>query len=350
MNKENTSIEQLPDTLRYVSGSEAGYTRMIKGKGYAYYYDGVLVKDEKLIKRFNSLIIPPAWKNVWICSKANGHLQATGIDIKGRKQYIYHPEWQKLRHQNKFARILEFGKALPCIRKRIKQDIRKRKYSKQKVVAIALELMEQTLIRAGNSFYRDQNNSFGLTTLTNKHVSIKGSEIFFNFRGKKGVLHKIKVSDRSLAKRLKDVKEIRGQSLFQYLDEHGNSRVLDSGDLNEYIQECTNQDFTSKDFRTWSGTVWAFRKLCELEAFENKTQCKNNLIEMYDFVASKLGNTRSVCKKYYVSDTLVRAYENQLTLPYFKRALRNGGKLSEIEKAEKQLLNLLKDPALAEMA
>jgi len=349
MNDENTSNGLLTDTLRYVSGSEAGYTRVIKGKGYAYYRDGILVRDEKLIKRFNSLIIPPAWKNVWICSCDKGHLQATGIDIKGRKQYIYHPEWQKMRHQHKFARILEFGKALPCIRKRIKQDIRRKKYNKEKVVAIALELMEQTLIRAGNSFYRDQNKSFGLTTLTNKHVSINGSEIFFNFRGKKGVLHKIKVSDRSLAKRLKDVKEIRGQSLFQYLDEQGNARVLDSGDLNEYIQRCTNQDFTSKDFRTWSGTVWAFRKLCEMEAFENKTQCKRNLLDMYDFVASKLGNTRSVCKKYYVSDTLVKAYEKNITEPYFKRALRKGGKLSEIEKAEKQLLNLLKDPALAEL-
>jgi len=335
------STNNLSSTLKYIPDTIEGYTRISKGKGFAYYFKGDLVKDQYLIKRFHSLVIPPAWKNVWISPTENGHLQVTGIDVKGRKQYIYHPEWQQMQHEHKFARILEFGKALPCIRKNIRKDIRKRKYTKEKIVAIALQLMEETLIRAGNSYYREQNNSYGLTTLTNKHVQIHGSAIFFNFRGKKGVLHKIKVSDRSLAKQLKNVKEIPGQSLFQYLDKDGSICILDSGDLNEYIQYCTKQDFTSKDFRTWYGTVWAFRKLCELGSFENKTQYKNNIIEMYDFVASKLGNTRSVCKKYYVSDKLIKAYEDQTIFPFFKKALRKGGKLSDMEKAEKQLLQLL---------
>jgi len=346
MEEKDKSTNKLPAKLRYIPDTNEGYTRLAKGKGFAYYLNGELIKDNDLLKRFRSLVIPPAWQKVWICPNEHGHLQATGIDVKGRKQYIYHPEWQKMQHENKFARILEFGKALPCIRKNIRKDIRKKKYTKDKVIALALELMEETLIRAGNSYYRDQNNSYGLTTLTNKHVNINGSEIFFKFRGKKGVLHKIKVSDRSLAKQLKNVKEIRGQSLFQYLDEDGNTHILDSGDLNEYIQRCTKQDFTSKDFRTWSGTVWAFRKLCELEPFENQTHLKKNIIEVYDFVASKLGNTRSVCKKYYVSDTLIKAYENHYTLPYFKKALRKGGKLSEMEKAEKQLLLLLQDATI----
>jgi DNA topoisomerase-1 len=341
MKTKAESTKTQPSKLKYIPDTMEGYTRQPKGKGFAYFFNGSLVKKTDLIMRFNSLVIPPAWKSVWISPAENGHLQATGIDIKGRKQYIYHPEWQQMQHENKFARIAEFGKALPCIRKNIRKDIRKRRYTKEKIVAIALQLMEETLIRAGNSYYRDQNNSYGLTTLKNKHVQIQGSAIFFNFRGKKGVLHKIKVSDRSLAKQLKNVKEIPGQSLFQYVDKDGSISVLDSGDLNKYIQQCTKQDFTSKDFRTWYGTVWAFRKLCELGSFENQTQFKRNILEMYDFVASKLGNTRSVCKKYYVSDRLIKAYEEQTIVPFIKKALRKGGSLSEMEKAEKQLLQLL---------
>lgn len=335
------SMNKLSSTLRYIPDTIEGYTRKSNRKTPTYYLKESPVKDQNLINRFNSLVIPPAWGNVWICPAENGHLQATGIDVKGRKQYIYHSEWQQMQHENKFVRIVEFGKALPCIRKNIRKDIRKRKYTKEKIVAIALQLMEETLIRAGNSYYREQNNSYGLTTLKNKHVQIHGSAIFFNFRGKKGVLHKIKVSDRSLAKQLKSVKEIRGQSLFQYLGKDGSICVLDSGDLNEYIQYCTKQDFTSKDFRTWHGTVWAFRKLSELGTFENQTQYKKNIIEMYDFVASKLGNTRSVCKKYYVADKLIKAYEDQTIVPFLKKALHKRGKLSDTEKAEKQLLQLL---------
>ena len=339
----NQQENNLPPGLRYIPDQIEGYTRVAKGKGFAYYYKGERITDPSVLERLHSLIIPPAWQDVWICPKPNGHLQVTGKDVKGRKQYIYHPEWQKLRHENKFARIVEFGKALPCIRKRIQKDLRRKTMNREKVTAIALLLMEETLIRAGNGYYRDQNQSYGLTTLTNRHVKIDGSQIFFQFRGKKGVLHKIKVSNRSLAKRLKDVKEIPGQSLFQYLDEKGQVSELDSGDLNSYIQQCTRQEFTSKDFRTWYGTVWAFRKLCELQPFENVTQCRRNIIEMYDYVASKLGNTRTVCKKYYVSDSLVDAYERGLAVPYFKKAVRKGGKMTDMEKAERQLLQLLND-------
>jgi len=329
--------------LRYIPDTIPGYTRVRKGKGFAYYFKQSLINDKEVIMHFKSLAIPPAWKNVWISPHKDGHLQATGTDDRGRKQYLYHPSWVTMQEENKFFRLIAFGKALPCIRKHIRQDLRKKKNTKEKVVALALDLMEETLIRAGNDVYREQNNSYGLTTLTNKHVRINGDELFFRFRGKKGILHKIKLSDRYLAKQLSQVKEIPGQQLFQYVDERGNSCKLDSGDLNEYIQRCTQQDFTSKDFRTWSGTVWAFRKLGSLPPFDSEAQCKKNVLEMFDFVASKLGNTRSVCKKYYVADTLVSAYESKQALPYFKRAKYKSGKMTEAVKSEKQLLCLLQE-------
>lgn len=327
--------------LHYISDSETGYLRLRKGKGFAYYFKDCLVKEKKKIDQFKALVIPPAWKDVWICKNKNGHLQATGIDERGRKQYIYHPEWTRLQQENKFSRIIDFGKALPLIRKKIQQDRRKRNFTKNKVIALALEVMEETLIRAGNKYYRDQNDSYGLTTLTNKHVKVKGSEVIFKFKGKKGILHEINFSDSKLSKQLKNVKEIPGQHLFQYVNDDEEICSIDSGDLNRYIQECTKQDFTSKDFRTWHGTVWCFRKLCEMDPYKTQEECKSNIIESYDFVAAKLGNTRSVCRKYYVADILIKAYEDQSAFPYFKKAMRKGGKASDLQKAEKQVLKLL---------
>lgn len=327
--------------IRYVSDSDPGYERIRKGKGFAYYANGSLVKDQVILDRFKALVIPPAWRNVWICTKENGHLQVTGTDDRGRKQYLYHPEWTRLQQENKFNKIIDFGKALPSIRKKIKKDSQKRKLTKDKVLALVLQVMEETLIRTGNAHYRDENKSYGLTTLTNKHIRIDGAEICFQFRGKKGVQQNIKVQDRRLAKRLQDVKEIPGQHLFQYIDDQNEVCPIDSADVNQYIQACSQEDFSSKDFRTWFGTVWAFIKLAELPPFQNQTELRRNLIEMYDFVAVKLGNTRTVCKKYYVSHSLITAYEKGLTQPYFKTlsSKRTG---STIENAEKQLLKLLK--------
>ncbi len=329
------------DTLQYIPDSEPGYTRVRRGKGFAYYFNDSLIQDKKVIDRFKRLVIPPAWKKVWICLEENGHLQVTGLDDKERKQYLYHPEWTRLQQVSKFAKILDFGKSLPLIRKKIQKDSRKRKLTKDKVIALALEVMEETLIRTGNTYYRNQNDSYGLTTLTNKHVNIKGANILFKFRGKKGVMHEINVHDKKLARQLEDVKEIPGQQLFQYIDENGISCSIDSGDLNQYIQECTNQNFTSKDYRTWYGTVWAFKKLSEMEPYKTKKECKRNCKEMYRFVASKLGNTPSVCKKYYIADTLVKAYENKMAFPFFKKAMRKSGKATVLQKAEKQVLELL---------
>lgn len=337
----NLILDTPDQKLKYVQDSENGYKRVRKGRGFAYYFNDSIIDEEKLINRFKTLVIPPAWKNVWICKNKNGHLQATGIDDRGRKQYIYHPEWTKLQQENKFSRIIDFGKALPLIRKKIQQDRRKRKFTKNKVIALALETMEETLIRAGNKYYRDQNGSYGLTTLTNKHVKVKGSEVIFKFKGKKGVLHEISIRDPKLSKQLKDVKEIPGQHLFQYVDDDGEVHSIDSGDLNQYIQECTKQDFTSKDFRTWYGTVWCFRYLCGIEPFKTKGECKSNINDTYDFVASKLGNTRSVCRKYYVATALIKAYEDESAFAYFKKAMRKSSKASDLQKAEKQVLKLL---------
>src|SRR5690606_37535119 len=224
--------------LYYTPDSEPGYKRVRRGRGFAYYFDESLVQEKTILNRIRSLVIAPAWKNVWICTNENGHLQVTGVDDKGRKQYLYHQEWSRLQQENKFSKIIEFGKTLPRIRKKILNDSRKNKITKNKVIALALEVMEETLIRAGNAYYRDQNKSYGLTTLTNKHVAIQGSNIHFKFRGKKGVLHEITLNDSRLAKKLKDVKEIPGQHLFQYLDKNGEVCSIGSADLNQYIQEA----------------------------------------------------------------------------------------------------------------
>lgn len=329
--------------LQYVADSEPGYERVRKGKGFAYYSDGSLVKDKDLLDRFKSLVIPPAWRDVWICSNKNGHLQVTGIDDKGRKQYLYHPEWIRLQQENKFSKIIDFGKVLPSIRAKIQSDSRKRNLTKDKVIALALEVMEETLIRTGSTHYRDINKSYGLTTLMNKHVQINGSNIRFLFRGKKGVLHEINVNDKKLAKKLQNVKEIPGQHLFQYIDEDDEVYSISSTDINHYIQLCSQDDFSSKDFRTWFGTVWAFIKLSKYAPFKNKAEYEHNIVEMYDFVAQKLGNTRSVCKKYYVSNSLIEAYECGASKPYFERFVSECEKDSLLEHAEKQLLKLLED-------
>lgn len=328
--------------LRFTSDQQAGYTRIKKGKGYAFLdKHGNTVDNESIKQRLQALVVPPAWKSVWISHYANGHLQATGLDEKGRKQYIYHAQWNQLRQESKLAQILAFGYKLPKLRKAISRDLKKRKLDKAKVTAIALDIMEETLIRAGNHHYRKTYNSFGLTTLHNKHVKINGQLIFFKFVGKKGKEHQIKVSDKSLAKRLKSVMEIPGQELFQYYNERNEICTLDSGDLNEYIKHYTAEDFTSKDFRTWYGSLWAFKYLAALEAFQNKAMCKRNINQCLDFVAKKLGNTRTVCRQYYVCTDLLKAYEENSLQPYLTRMNRSRSKLSEDLNAEKFLMKFL---------
>jgi len=296
--------------LRYVSSDKKGYSRQKKGKGFIYLdTKEEEIKDPEILDHIKGLVIPPAWTDVWISPYPNGHLQATGYDVKVRKQYRYHSRWSKVRNDNKFGRILEFGKKLPALRKQINKDLRKRTLNREKVIAIALSVMNETAIRAGNSAYEKTYGSYGLTTLKNKHVSISGAETFFKFVGKKGVKQQIKFKDKSLSRLLKNVKELPGQELFQYVDENGEIKRLDSGDINDYLKNHMHEEFTSKDFRTWAGCIFALELMAVTEDFDCDSDCKKNIISIIDGVAARLGNTRTVSKKYYIHPDLITSYE-----------------------------------------
>lgn len=304
--------------LVYVNDAEPGIQRIKKGRSFAYIFRDKPLKDEKQIQRIQSLVLPPAWENVWICFLPNGHLQATGTDAKNRKQYRYHNLWNSLRNHTKFYRMLEFGKALPGIRLRLEKDLSKAGLSQEKVLAAIVMLMERTNIRVGNNIYEKLYGSFGLTTLKDKHVDIKGSSIRFSFKGKKGIEHDIALKNRKLAKIVQNCKDIPGKELFQYYDQDGNRHGVDSGMVNAYIKEISGEDFTAKDFRTWAGTVNAFLAFKELGNGDSETEQKKNLVAAIDRVAKELGNTRAVCKKYYVHPLLISLYESKSLNKYFE--------------------------------
>ena len=295
--------------LRYVSDTSPGYTRKPSGKGYGFYdKDGEPVKDKELIQRFNKLVIPPAYTNVWISPYENSHLQFTGTDAAGRKQYRYHADWNKLRNQSKYHRLQAFAAHLPAIRQRVDEDLQRRNLDHDKVLALVIRLMELTSIRIGNESYKKLYGSYGLTTMQDKHVKIEGSKINFEFKGKKGVYHKIDLQSKKLARLVKQCRDIPGKELFQYYDNEGKRCTIDSGDVNAYLKQITGEDFTAKDFRTWAGSVSALYAFKEAGEFENQTQCKKNIISVLDEVAITLGNTRTVCKKYYVHPTVIKSY------------------------------------------
>lgn len=332
--------------LRYVKAGVIGYKRVRDGQSFFYTTaEGEPITDEETLKRIRGLVLPPAWEEVWVCPWENGHLQATGIDAKGRKQYRYHAQWMKTRNENKFDRLYQFGEKLPLIRRRIRSDLRKKGLNKEKVIAIALRVMEETLIRVGNASYEKLYGSYGLTTLRNRHVQVNGQKALFQFKGKKGVSHKIELRHASLARLVQKVKEIPGQELFQYYDEHGEPRGIDSGEVNDYLKTCTEDDFTCKDFRTWAGSVHALHLLAALEPFATVTECKQNLVSILDGVAGKLGNTRTVCKKYYVHPRILVSYEEGTLEPFLRRIRRqesdtSGG--SSLQGDEKIFMAFLK--------
>lgn len=295
--------------LHYVSDEMPGIQRKRSGKGFIYFDpNGDRIKDEKTIQRINSLAIPPAYKHVWICPLENGHLQATGRDAKGRKQYRYHALWRSIRDQNKFSRMIAFSQVLPEIRRRIEHDLSLHGLPKQKVLATILKLMELTRIRVGNEEYAKTNNSYGLTTLHDDHVNITGSKVQFQFRGKSGVDHEIEVSDKRLATVVKRCQDLPGQELFQYLDENKHPQDVKSNDVNDYLREITGQDFTAKDFRTWAGTVLAASHLAEIGKFTSQTAAKKNITQAVKTVSSYLGNRPATCKKYYIHPNVLEAY------------------------------------------
>ncbi len=297
--------------LRYVTDDGPGIQRQKKGDGFRYIgTDGKPIKDEKTLERIKVLGIPPAWTDVWICPKPNGHIQATGRDAKGRKQYRYHARWRDTRNENKFGRMIAFGKALPAMRERVEHDLKLPGLPREKVLALVVRLLETTFIRIGNEEYARKNKSFGLTTLRDKHVDISGSKVEFQFRGKSGKDHTITIKDRRLAGLIRRCKDIPGQELFQYLDEDGQHQTIGSSDVNDYLREISGQDFTAKDFRTWGGTVLSVLSFNELGAFETATQAKKNITQVIKEVSKKLGNTPAICRKYYLHPAMIDAYQD----------------------------------------
>lgn len=295
--------------LRYVSDAKPGIKRKKAGKGFIYIdAEGKRVRDSETLKRIRSLVIPPAWTDVWICADPRGHLQATGRDARGRKQSRYHPRWRAVRDETKYERMLLFGTALRSIRTRLEEDLALPGLPRNKVLATIVRLMERTLIRVGNDEYARQNHSYGLTTMRTKHVQVNGSTVVFRFRGKSGKSHTVGVEDRRLARIVRQCQDLPGYELFEYLDESGETHKIDSSDVNDYLRSISGEDFTAKDFRTWAGTVLASLALREFDEFTSETQAKKNVVEAIKAVAQRLGNTPAVCRKCYVHPAVLECY------------------------------------------
>ena len=296
--------------LRYIRDHTPGILRKQQGKTTLYVRpNGTPVKEPGCLKRIRSLVIPPAWTDVWICMDPQGHLQATGRDARGRKQYRYHPLWNHVRNETKYDRMLTFGRLLPAIRRRVAADLRRPGLPRDKILATVVRLLEATLIRIGNEEYARTNESFGLTTLRDRHVKVQGSTLRFEFRGKSGIRHNVDITDRRLARIVKQSQDLPGYELFQYVDEAGDRHTITSSDVNGYLQRIAGQEFTAKDFRTWAGTVLAARALKEYEdRCQSLAQAKRNVAAAIGAVAMQLGNTKAVCRKCYIHPDVVQAY------------------------------------------
>ncbi|HET6380809.1 MAG TPA: DNA topoisomerase IB [candidate division Zixibacteria bacterium] len=295
--------------LRYVTDREAGIRRRRAGRGFTYTdADGRRVTDRTTLARIKRLAIPPAWTDVWICASPNGHLQATGRDARGRKQYRYHPRWRATRDEEKYERMVAFGRALPRIRRRVEEDLRRPGMPRERVLAAVVRLLEKTRVRVGNVEYARDNRSYGLTTLRDRHVEVGGAEIRLRFRGKGGKVHEIELEDRRLAQIVARAQALPGQRLFSYEDDDGEVRDVDSGDVNDYLREITGREFTAKDFRTWAGTVLAAWALTEFEDVDSTAQKKKHIVRAVETVAERLGNTPAVSRSSYVHPSIIEAY------------------------------------------
>jgi DNA topoisomerase I len=295
--------------LRYVRDDRPGIRRERDGDDFRYLgRDGQPITNARTLARIQSLGIPPAWTDVWICADPRGHIQATGRDAKGRKQYRYHPRWREVRDETKYGRMMAFGQALPQIRARVDADLARPGLPREKALATVVRLLEKTFIRVGNEEYARQNDSYGLTTLRNEHVEVAGSKVRFHFRGKSGKEHDIDLADRRVARIIRKMQDLPGQEVFAYKDDDGEARSIDSDDVNAYLREITGQDFTAKDFRTWAGTVLAAMALEEAEIGETNAQAKKNVVRAIETVAARLGNTPAICRKCYVHPAIISSY------------------------------------------
>ena len=329
--------------LRYITDQKPGFTRQKNGKDFTYYdEDGQRIKDKAVIERIEKLVIPPAWKNVWICPKENGYLQTTGTDDRGRKQYIYHPDWVKITQENKFARLVDFGLALPIIRSKIDYDLHQPDLDKRRILATVIWLLERTFIRIGNEEYAKDNESFGLTTLRNRHAKVKGNEITFKFIGKSGVENIIEVTNPTVAKTIRKCIELPGYELFQFIDDEGNRHVIDSADVNEFLKEITKNEFTAKDFRTWGATNLSARNLYRKGEAEDEKTIKQNIISTIKEVAHHLNNTVAVCRNYYIHPHVIESYTKKVLVPHFESFERTRKSIKGLSWNETALINLLK--------
>lgn len=331
--------------LVYVNDKEPGIARQKKGNGFTYIYDNKPLKDKAQKERIRKLAIPPAWTNVWICSLENGHIQATGFDLRNRKQYKYHQLWHTLRNETKFHRLYEFGKLLPSMRLKIEEDLAKKELCEEKVIATVISLMERTYIRIGNDDYSKLYGSYGLTTFKDNHVKINGDTIHFSFKGKKGIFHEISLRNRKLARMVQHCRDIPGKELFQYFDKDGNRKSVDSGSVNRYIKESSGGDFSAKDFRTWAGTLNILRAFKSIGQAETDTDCKKNIVAALDDVSKKLGNSRTICRKYYVHPGIIKLYEEKNLDKYLSELdkIEKADELSGLTTEERVLMKILKE-------
>lgn len=302
--------------LRYVNDQRPGFSRRPEGEGFVYLdTDGQVIGDERTLARVKSLAIPPAWTDVWICPSPTGHLQATGRDEKGRKQYRYHPRWREVRDETKYHRMIAFGEALPVIRSQVLGDLSARGLPRERIVATVIQLMDETAIRVGNDEYARENHHYGLTTMEDRHVDVSGATLHFHFTGKGGRETILDVRDRRVAGIVKRCLDLPGHELFQYMDEHGRRHAIESAHVNQYLQGVTGEDFTAKDFRTWHGTVCAAQALRDIGGFSSQTEAKHNIAQAIREAATHLRNTPAICRKSYVNPEIIDAYLDGSLLP-----------------------------------
>ncbi len=334
--------------LTYVTDGFAGISRKRVGTGWAYYApNGARIRDQAKRKRLNSLAIPPAWTDVWICPDADGHIQATARDARGRKQYRYHAQYREACDQSKFRHMLEFSEILPRLRERVERDLREEDHSRRQILATVIRLLDRTLIRVGNDEYARENRSFGLTTLRRRHVQVDGTLLRFSFRGKSGVEHNVALTDRRLARIIQRCQDLPGTEIFQYLDAAGKRQSISSDDVNAHLQEITKRHITAKDFRTWGGTMQAALTLNAMGPAATQREAERNIVRAIDEVSERLGNTRAVCRKYYVHPALIQAYLEGRTVELEDKAAaklpRREGRAAALRRDEVAVLQFLQD-------
>lgn len=329
--------------LRYVTDSTPGITRERQGKDFVYKdSDGKKITSDTTLARIHDLVIPPAWEKVWICPSPTGYLQATGIDEKARKQYLYHKEWTARSQENKFNKMIDFGEVLPKIRSKIRQDMTSEELDKEKIIATVIWLLEHTLIRIGNEAYAKTNDSFGLTTLRNRHVKVRGKQVAFEFKGKSGVEHTVSVTNPKIAKIIKECIELPGYEIFQYVDSGNERHTIDSASVNEYLKAITQEDISAKEFRTWGGTVLSGETLFSIGPADTTTTLKKNISQTVKKVSQHLRNTTTVCRTYYIHPVILETYEKNILIPHFEKVYKDFENIkTQLTRPEYATLSLL---------